>query len=141
MVTSPADRRLIVDPASAAQVVRGPIEVRARVWGAAVNKVELDAVPMKALGDGIWSAVWDVKKYADGLHQLTVKAKTSDGHTGSDTIQALVNRTGEYDAPLRSDVDYENAFGAWPEKHILGTQLGPNENGHGWSPRRERVAR
>ena len=111
MITSPADPRLSVDPASPAQVVR-----------------DLDAAPMKALGDGIWSAVWDADENADGLHELTVKAKTSDGQTGRD-------------APVRSTADYENAFGAWPEKQILGTQLGPNENGHGWPPRRERIAR
>jgi Icc protein len=141
MVTSPADRRLIVDPTSVAQVVRGPIEVRARVWGEAVREVELNAAPMKARGDGIWSAAWNAEEYADGLHELTATAKTSDGRTGSDRIQVLVGKAGKYNATVRSDVDYENAFGAWPEKHILGTQLGPNENGHGWPPRRERVAR
>ena len=141
MVTSPADRRLIIDPASAAQVVRGPIEVRARVWGEAVIEVELGAAPMKALGNRIWTALWNAGEYADGLHELTVTAKTAGGHSGSDTIQVLVSKAGKYDAPVRSDVDFENAFGAWPEKHILGTHLGPNENGHGWPPRRERVAR
>ena len=141
MITSPADRRLIVDPASPAQVVRHRMEVRARIWGEAVSEVELNAAPMKALGDGIWSAVWDADECADGLHQLTVRAKTSDGQTGSDTIQVLFNKAGKYDAPFRGTIDYENAFGAWPEKQILGTQLGPNENGHGWPPRRERTAR
>jgi Icc protein len=141
MVTSPADWRLIVNPASPTQLVRGRIEVRARVWGEAVEEVELGAAPMKALGGGMWSAVWDAEEYPDGRHELTVTARTSDGRIGGDTIQVLVNKAGEYDAPIRSAVDYENALGAWPEKHILGTQLGPNENGHGWPPRRERVAR
>ncbi len=93
---------------------------------------------MNARGSGIWSAFWEA---SDGPHELTVTARTFDGRTGSDTIQVLVNKAGEYKAPVRCAVDYENAVGAWPEKHILGTQLGPNENGHAWPPRRERVAR
>jgi len=28
--------------------------------------------------------------------------------------------------------------GEWPEKHILGAQLGPNENGRHWPSRRQR---
>jgi Icc protein len=140
MVTSPSDRRLIINPASPAQVVRERVEVRARVWGEAICEVSLDGKPMAASGDGIWSAVWDAERCADGLHEITVTAKTADGKTGSDSIQVLVNRAGEYEAPVRSEVDYENACGAWPEKHILGTQLGPNENGHGWPRRGDRNA-
>ncbi len=30
--------------------------------------------------------------------------------------------------PIRSSIDSENALGAWPEKHILGTRLEPNKN-------------
>ena len=47
-------------------------------------------------------------------------------------------RDGCRDRPARRPVDYENALGEWPEKHILGTQLGPNENGHPWPPHRKR---
>jgi hypothetical protein len=45
-----------------------------------------------------------------------------------------------YSAPPRYAIDYKNAIGAWPEKHILGTQLGPSENGRHWPSRRQRVA-
>jgi hypothetical protein len=34
-----------------------------------------------------------------------------------------------YTPPPRSPIDYENAIGAYPAKGILGTQLGPNQNG------------
>jgi Icc protein len=37
-------------------------------------------------------------------------------------MQAAGNPTG-------SDV---RSIGAWPERHILGTQLGPNRNGRKW---------
>jgi hypothetical protein len=35
-----------------------------------------------------------------------------------------VRQDGIYDFCRRKLVDYENAFDAWPEKHVLGTQLG-----------------
>jgi hypothetical protein len=38
-ITSPSDARLIVDSSSPAQLVRGPVQVRARVWGDAIAKV------------------------------------------------------------------------------------------------------
>ena len=41
MIPSPADQRLIIEPANAAQVVRGPIQVRARVWGEAIETVTI----------------------------------------------------------------------------------------------------
>jgi hypothetical protein len=74
---------------------------------------------------------------SDGRHLLTASAHTSTGRSTQDTIQIIVNRHGQYDVPERSPVDRENAAGAWPEKHILGTRLGPNENGHPWPPRHD----
>lgn len=34
--------------------------------------------------------------------------------------------------PAGSPIDEENAIGAWKERDILGTQLGPNKNGKKW---------
>lgn len=146
MVTSPADERLIVDERNPAQVVRGAVQVRARVWGNSVEDVTLSindgtGVAMEAMDGCTWGAVWDTDRMKNGLQMLRVRARTSDGRTADDCIRAWVDREGTYEAPARRDVDYENAFGAWPEKHILGTQLGPNENGHAWPPKHERVAR
>jgi hypothetical protein len=142
MVTSPADQRLIVDPSSPAQVVRGSLPVHARAWGA-IDDVTLSidqekSVTMQALDGCSWSAVCNFDEISNGPHVLSVTARTPDGKTANDSIAIYVNRQGVYDAPSRRDVDYENATGAWPEKHILGTQLGPNENGHPWPPRRDR---
>jgi hypothetical protein len=36
------------------------------------------------------------------------------------------------EAPARSRLDHENQIGARPDKGLLGTQLGPNKNGHPW---------
>ncbi len=60
---------------------------------------------------------------------------------GADQIRVLVNQSGIFETPARLPIDYANALGAWPEKHIPGTQLGPNENGRHWPPKRERLAR
>jgi Icc protein len=148
MITSPADERLITDPQSLSQVIRGQIQVRARAWGDAIGNVTLSIdqgtpIAMQRRGSMMWTSFWDSLRTSDGPHLLSVTAKTADGHTASDTISVLVNQQGSYSLPARRNVDYENVLGEWPEKHLLGTQLGPNENGRQWPSRRksERVAR
>jgi Icc protein len=44
----------------------------------------------------------------------------------------LTNQSGRYAAPPRRPGDHTNAIGAYLEKGILGTQLGPNKNGRKW---------
>jgi Icc protein len=143
MVTSPCDQRLIIDPANPAQVVRGSRQVRARVWGDLIKDVTLSidcgqTVTMEPLDDCTWEATPGTQQIADGSHVLAVRAQTTNGQTGEDSITIYVNQQGKYDTPARQSVDYENALGEWPEKHILGTQLGPNESGHPWPPQRKR---
>ena len=61
---------------------------------------------------------------------LAVEATDIAGTTGTDTI--IVAAPG-YRPPRRivdgSDAD---ALSAWPERHLLGTRLGPNRNGRQW---------
>jgi hypothetical protein len=142
VITSPGDRRLIVDASNPAQVVRGTVGVRARVWGEGIEHVTmaLDGVAVQALsatGGCTWGADWDSEQAVDGTHMLSVIATAADSQT-TDTIDILVNQGGAYTSPVRHSVDYENVLGEWPDKHILGTQLGPNENGRHWPSRRER---
>jgi hypothetical protein len=142
VITSPGDWRLIVDASNPAQVVRGTVAVRARVWGEEINQLTmaLDGNPVQALkatGGCTWGTDWDSAQVADGTHVLSVTATTPAGQT-TDRITLLVNQGGAYTSPIRHVVDYENALGAWPDKHILGTQLGPNKNGRHWPSRRER---
>lgn len=146
MITSPSDERLIVDRSSPAQVVRGEITIHARVWGGEIETVTLSVddgnmKTMKAIDDCTWSTSWDSTRHPDGSHVVTVAARTLDDRTGSDRIAIRVHQQGRYQAPVRHPVDYENAIGEWPEKHILGTQLGPNENGRHWPSRRERLGK
>ena len=143
MITSPSDQRLIIDPSSAAQVVRGAIQVRARLWGEAIENVTMSLDDGKAefmvkLDECTWAGEWASGESMDGSHVVMVTAQSRDGQMGADTINVYSNQQGRYQVPTRHTIDYENALGAWPEKHILGTQLGPNENGRHWPSRRQR---
>ena len=138
MITSPADRLFLTE---ALAPVHGAAEVRARAWcgNGGVVRAECrvdDGVfePMTRAGESApWRWTWDSAGFADGPHRLTVRAETTLGRVGEDTITVLCNQAGHYDPPSRSAVDLENAIGAYPEKGVLGTQLGPNKNGHPWS--------
>jgi hypothetical protein len=142
VITSPSDRRLIVDAANPAQVVRGKVRVGARIWGEQIENVTLSidgnlVQSLNAMGGSTWAAEWDSTQTEDGTHVLSVTT-TVAGRQTTDSISILVNQRGVYTPPVRHALDYENALGAWPEKHILGTQLGPNENGRHWPSRNER---
>ena len=141
IITSPADRRLIVEASNPAQLVRGTVQVRARIWGEGIKDVAMaldgnEVRPPTTLDDCTWAAEWDSTQLADGAHVLSVTASTSTGQT-SDRITALVNQKGEYKSPARYATDYENTVGEWRDKHILGTELGPNDNGRHWPSRHE----
>jgi hypothetical protein len=58
---------------------------------------------------------------------LTVEAKDNSGRIDTDTIQPTV--TGYRPTDRRADGSDEDPIGAWPERHILGTQRGANRNG------------
>lgn len=68
----------------------------------------------------------------DGVHRITVRAQRPDGAEASDTISVLTSQSGRYQPPQRQPVDDANAIGAYLEKGILGSQLGPNKNGRKW---------
>ena len=79
-----------------------------------------------------WGCAWDSSESADGVHYVTVRVKTVNGREASDTISVLTSQSGRYEMPLHRPGDDGNAIGAYPEKGILGTQLGPNKNGRKW---------
>ena len=61
-----------------------------------------------------------------------MRVQDSSGAFAEDVITALSNQSGRYIPPSRFHGDDVNSIGAYPEKGILGTQLGPNKNGHSW---------
>jgi Icc protein len=141
IITSPADQRLIVDASDPVQLVRGTLHVRVRVWGEGIEAVTLalgnQVQPLASLGGVTWASEFDSRQFPDGAHVLSVTASTSTGQ-GTDRITVLVDQQGRYKPPSRHATDYENAIGEWRDKYILGTQLGPNENGRHWPSRHER---
>jgi 3',5'-cyclic-AMP phosphodiesterase len=132
---------LIVDPDAPDQVVRETLRVRAKVWAASgvdhvfarVDGGERIALAPDPNDPSIWDAIEDIRTLSDGGHALVVEAHDIAGGAGQDTITVCVARNGRYTPPLRiGDGSDRDTVGAWPEKGILGTQLGPNRNGRKW---------
>jgi 3',5'-cyclic-AMP phosphodiesterase len=134
MVTSPADERLITKPQSSSHIVRGVISICARAW---------DRIPIRSVRFSIedgperimhfagdrWECVWDSSQVPDGLHRIRIRVQNVDLREAEDAISVLVSQSGQYTPATRHPIDYKNAIGPYPEKGILGTQLGPNRNG------------
>jgi Icc protein len=140
MITSPADYRLIIDPHSPDQVIRGTLRIAAKVWGmSAARRVHasIDGGPAFALAcDGRSTALWGMvadENLTDGKHELTVRAEGEPAEAASDTVSFLVSHDGSFERPSTfGDGSDRDAVGMWPDKHLLGTQLGPNRNGRHW---------
>jgi hypothetical protein len=136
MITAPADRELLTH---ALGPVHGTVEVRARVWdgsGIVHAFCRVDdggSQPMfRNENLAVWCWEWNSTQVANGEHRLTVRAKNTPGETGEDTVTVSCEQAGAYQAPTRSRVDLEDPIGKCPDKGLLGTQLGPNKNGHPW---------
>jgi Icc protein len=80
----------------------------------------------------LWVAPWDCSELLDGQHLIRVEAQTEGGAKCEDQVSVIISQAGHYVAPVRQTGDDTNALGAWPEKGILGTQLGPNKYGRKW---------
>jgi hypothetical protein len=139
MITTPADEAFITDPARPDQVVRGLVEVRAKAWdakGIVSARCRIDDrpwQPMWQIGMGpMWSCTWNSAEVANGPHNLTVLARCADGRMAVDMISVLTSQSSHYDAPARKPGDNVNTIGAYLEKGLLGSQLGPNKNGRKW---------
>jgi Icc protein len=139
MITSPADWAFIVDPMQADQLPRGTIEVRAKAFdgrGVVFAQCRIDDEPWRPMSrigrSPMWRCTWKSIDTADGLHRIAVKVQSTNGCEAMDTISALTSQSGRYQAPPRQPGDNTNVIGAYPEKGILGTQLGPNKNGRKW---------
>ena len=134
LITSPADRRLVTNPEGANQVVHGHFDVRALAWGGegiVACSCRIDDGPWLAMhrvsGTPSWQCDCDAPNRDFGL---TVRSSDAAGNSDADTIRVA---SRSYRAPQRrADGSDADAIGAWPEKHILGTQLGPNRNGRKW---------
>jgi len=133
-ILSPADTRLVTRTHDPRHVpAPGPVDIVARVLGETAEPpvVEIAGAQHAMVRLPGAAATWRATVMVDtpGLHPVTVRSGESH-----DTIEMLV-RTHK-DRPKRmppvAPGHAVHAIGAWPSRHILGTQLGPNKNGGGW---------
>jgi hypothetical protein len=134
LITSPADHRLVTNLEAADQVVHGQFDVRALAWsghGIAACSCRIDDGPWLAMSQVSGTPSWQRGCEAPNRDfDLTVRSSDAAGNSDADTIR-VAGRS--YRAPQRrADGSDADAIGAWPEKHIFGTQLGPNRNGRKW---------
>ncbi|MFA6457457.1 MAG: Ig-like domain-containing protein [Bacteroidota bacterium] len=125
MITSPADKVLIIDDA---QIVNGVVNVRAKVWddkGVASAMMQIDgglAVAMDRIGETLmWSAQFDATKVSDGDHKIKVKVTGTDGYSDQDVITVTVNQSNSITRVKRSFGPVGNSVGSYTEKGLLGT--------------------
>jgi hypothetical protein len=126
MITSPADRRLAFDESK-----REPsCVIRACAWGASSfshAKFRIDDgrwQPMTVEANGTLAA--PLSTLANRFH-LEVHVSDADGASASDIIEFGNDRARRVSTGSDS-----STIGAWPERHLFGTQLGPNRNGRKW---------
>ena len=127
MITSPADRRLAIEsmPSGAAG------QIRASAWGhAPIERAEYridtdEWRPMYGGERGLFAA--PIASLKDRF-RLEVRVFDRDGASDIDAIEVAPFQPARA-SPGGSDT---SSIGAWPARHLLGTQLGPNRNGRKW---------
>jgi Icc protein len=134
LITSPADHRLVTRPHWPNHVPSGQTTVRAKAWSAqGVTRVDC------RIGDGEWQAMifdastqsWALDcKIPDEQFKIFVRAADRAGSIDVDSID--VATTFDDNVKRRADGSDLDTIGAWDEKHLFGTQLGPNRNGRKW---------
>lgn len=129
MITSPADRRLAIAPHSSQENVCR--EVRASAWGVvpiAQAEFRIDDQawqPMYGGDSGLFGAEL---KAPEGPFRLSVRVIDQQRNRDTDTID-VAPYVAAARKPTGSD---DGSIGVWLERHLLGTQLGPNRNGRKW---------
>jgi Icc protein len=130
LITRPTDRRLTTE---ASRDSGGAPVVRAKVLGdAPITAVEMRVdddpwTPMRLVAGN--TSLWEASARVHGS-EVAVRARDADG--GSD--EDLVEPPGAAWTPPKGRADGSDAdrVGAWPERGIFDTQLGPNRNGRKW---------
>lgn len=124
MITSPADRRLAMHDAVTP-------DIRASAWGASAIRsaqFRIDQGPWQAMAKAPGNQFAASFDASAACRRIEVRVIDDDGNTGSDVIEP-----GSSGASGRKSFGSDhNAIGAWPERHLMGTQLGPNRNGRKW---------
>ena len=134
LVTAPADQRLAHDREHPGHVIGESVEVRALVLGCdpvGVCECRVNDGPWRTMARAKGDRRFRVRMaWPPGAQRLTVRAFDARGGTGEDVVEPLTDAARLVKSRgFGSDAD---AVGAWPERGLLGTQLGPNRNGRHW---------
>ena len=130
LITHPTDRRLST---RAGQASNNASAVRAKVLGdAPIIGVEMRAddgtwTPMRPVPGG--AALWEAS-ILTGASRVAVRARDAKNRVDEDQVEPV--GTGWTAPERRADGSDADRVGAWPERGIFDTQLGPNRNGQKW---------
>lgn len=133
LITAPADRRLATDAEDADHLPISACEVRASILHARPIlscTCRFDDGPkmqMHRIADSRYTLE---TLLPDGATGITVEAENDQGIKGAESIEIATSR--HIEAERRADGSDADAVGAWEERGIFGTQLGPNRNGKKW---------
>jgi predicted phosphodiesterase len=137
IITSPADERFITNPGLPGHIANRAIRIRAKAWSgntvrSAVATLAGISVNLNRIANSqVWEAHLPGADLKAGIYPLTVTVKDESGATSSDEIRIVLGESA-YHPAARLPRDQDNAIPAWPERGLLGTQLGPNKNGRKW---------
>ncbi len=130
LITHPTDRRLATEANRNSDTV--PV-VRAKVLGdALITDVEMQVdngawIPMQPVSSD--AALWEGAVPPDA-RRVTVRARDANARHDEDQIEPAGH---DWTSPKRhADGSDADRVGAWPERGIFDTQLGPNRNGRKW---------
>jgi predicted phosphodiesterase len=132
-ITQPEDARLVTDRTLSHRQT-GEIRIHAKVWTAhkpteVVAHLREEQVPLTSRDGIFWTGRIESESLPTGTHELRVSAKGIAAEVLETRVRVVV---GLWAKPAFADGDNENALGAWEERGLLGTQLGPNKNGKKW---------
>lgn len=132
LITAPADRRLATRSTDPDHHPRTSAHLRARILShRPIRRLRYatdGAAPIEKTGDDLRHL--DVTIDLDGARSITVEATDVAGVRGFETIQLA--REDDFVRFRAADGSDADRLDRWIERGILGTQLGPNRNGHGW---------
>ncbi len=137
VITSPADERFITKQNAQALVIKGRVQIRTKAWSTVpvrsmLAKLAGTSVHLSPIAESqVWEGELQNHSVSDGVHTLSVEMTDEAGKRASDEIRIVVGEWA-YAAPARAERDQDNALEAWPERGLLGTQLGPNKFGRKW---------
>jgi Icc protein len=138
MITSPADERLRTHHQAKLSTSPERMKILVKAWSdqkltGGFASMRDQTVPLVAVsGSSIWEAEFGAHDSHEGGQELTVEMADEAGRGGRDIVRINLGRSIVRMTPARPERDMDNAIGAWPERGILGTQLGPNKNGRRW---------